>query len=125
MLLCFVFLIGNCAHDFCKHCYEKWSRISKKVLCPIVRLCVNPPISESAWGLTCAALGTGSALAHRAVDSMFSSGDSGSAPAPQPAIQQTLSEVSSACEAQAKAFTDCMSANNGDMGACQFYFDAL
>ena len=34
-------------------------------------------------------------------------------------------KVPSACEAQAKAFTDCMSANNGDMGACQFYFDAL
>lgn len=72
-----------------------------------------------------AALGTGSALAHRAVDSMFSSGDSGSAPAPQPTEQQTYAQAPSACEAQAKAFTDCMTANNGDMGACQFYFDAL
>ena len=76
---------------------------------------------QSILGLTGAALGTGSALAHKVVDSMFSNGDSGSAPAPQPAVQQTLSEVPSACEAQAKAFTDCMSANNGDMGACQFY----
>ena len=88
-------------------------------------MCANPSVSESAWGLTSVALGTGSALAHRAMDSMFSSGDSGSTRASQPAIQQTLSEVPSACEAQAKAFTDCMSANNGDMGACQFYFDAL
>lgn len=72
-----------------------------------------------------AALGTGSALAHRAVDSMFSSGDSGSAPAPQAPMQQTLSEAPASCEVQAKAFTDCMTANNGDMGACQFYFDTL
>ena len=47
------------------------------------------------------------------MDSMFSSGDSGSTP--QPAVQQTLSEAPSACEAQAKAFTDCMTTNNGDM----------
>ena len=38
----------------------------------IVRLCANPSVSESAWGLTSAALGT---LAHRALDLMFSSGD--------------------------------------------------
>eukprot|EP00803_Ostreobium_quekettii_P007285 evm.model.scf_633.4 EVM.evm.TU.scf_633.4 scf_633:51924-52567(+) len=70
-----------------------------------------------------AALGTGSALAHRAVDSMFSSGDSGSAP--QAAPQQAPAAMAGACEYQSKAFTDCMTANNGDMGACQFYFDAL
>jgi hypothetical protein len=29
------------------------------------------------------------------------------------------------CGAQAKAFAECMSRANGDMGACQYYFEAM
>lgn len=30
-------VVGNCGHDFCKHCYEKWFRIARKASCPICR----------------------------------------------------------------------------------------
>ncbi|GMH35932.1 hypothetical protein BSKO_03800 [Bryopsis sp. KO-2023] len=73
-----------------------------------------------------AALGAGSELAHRAVGSFFSGGGE-SAPAEQPQQQQPVQSVApgEVCANQAKAFTDCMTANNGEMGACQFYFDTL
>jgi hypothetical protein len=29
------------------------------------------------------------------------------------------------CAQQAKAFAECMSRNNGEMTACQFYFEAM
>lgn len=29
------------------------------------------------------------------------------------------------CVDRVKAFAECMSKNSGDMGACQFYFDAM
>jgi hypothetical protein len=29
------------------------------------------------------------------------------------------------CAQQAKAFAECMSRQSGDMGACQFYFEAM
>ncbi|KAK9805152.1 hypothetical protein WJX72_002443 [[Myrmecia] bisecta] len=69
------------------------------------------------------ALGTGSALAHRAIDSVFSS----SHPEPQQAQQaaQQLVQENAPCSRQAKSFADCMSETNADMGACQYYFDTL
>ena len=67
-----------------------------------------------------AALGTGSAFAHRAVDSVM--GSRGESAAPQ---QTPLESSQDPCQRQAKAFADCISDNNGDMGACQYYFDSL
>lgn len=80
-----------------------------------------------------AALGTGSAIAHRAVDSLMGprGGSSEAAPAAAPAPaapemyaapQQSAEER---CAQQAKAFAECMSRQSGDMGACQFYFEAM
>lgn len=81
------------------------------------------------------AMGTGSAVAHRAVDGMMGprevvhrheGGPEAAAPAataaaaPMPAYQQGESR----CNDQVKAFAECMSKNN-DMGACQYYFDAM
>lgn len=70
------------------------------------------------------ALGTGSALAHRAVDSMFSSGSNPEPAQAQAAAQQMVRE-DQPCSAQAKLFSDCMSFQHGDMMACQQYFDAM
>lgn len=70
-----------------------------------------------------AALGAGSEVAHRAIGSLFSGGESAPAQQAQQPVQQVA--VPEACANQAKSFTDCMTANNGDMGACQFYFDTL
>eukprot|EP00210_Caulerpa_lentillifera_P004638 g4423.t2 len=67
-----------------------------------------------------AALGTGSAIAHRAIDGVM--GGRGEAPVPVSTENELSPEV---CKHQAKAFTDCITENNGEMGACQFYFDML
>ena len=67
-----------------------------------------------------AALGTGSAFAHRAVDSEM--GSRGESAAPE---QTHLESSQNLCQRQAKAFADCISDTNGDMGACQHYFDSL
>lgn len=69
------------------------------------------------------ALGTGSALAHRAVDSVLGSRH----PEPQAATQaaQEIVREQQPCADQAKAFADCMGWSNGDMGACQDYFDKM
>ncbi|KAL4421123.1 hypothetical protein ABPG77_001518 [Micractinium sp. CCAP 211/92] len=69
------------------------------------------------------ALGTGSALAHRAVDSVLGSRH----PEPQAATQaaQEIAREQLPCADQAKAFADCMGWSNGDMGACQDYFDKM
>lgn len=66
-----------------------------------------------------AAFGTGSAVAHRAIDGVMGSGH-----AAVPDAQPQPTEGPS-CQNQAKAFTDCMTENNGEMAACQFYFDML
>ena len=39
-----------------------------------------------------------------------------------PAAQQSAEER---CAAQSKAFAECMSRNNADLGACQFYFESM
>lgn len=75
-----------------------------------------------------AALGTGSALAHRAVNSFFDSGSEAPAAAPAAAPvapQYAQAPAEGPCAGQTKAFAECMSKNNGDMGACQFYFDMM
>jgi len=78
-----------------------------------------------------AALGTGSALAHRAVDAVMGprGGSSEAAPA-APAAPEVYAAAPQAsaeerCAQQAKAFAECMSRNNADMGACQFYYEAM
>jgi hypothetical protein len=44
------------------------------------------------------------------------------APEMYAAPQQSAEER---CAQQAKAFAECMSRQSGDMGACQFYFEAM
>lgn len=69
-----------------------------------------------------AAFGTGSAVAHRAIDAAVG----GREGAPMVENPQAASQMeSSPCQRQTKAFADCMTENNGDMGLCQFYFDML
>lgn len=63
------------------------------------------------------ALGTGSALAHRAVDSVLGSRHPEPAAATQAA--QEIVKEQAPCADQAKAFADCMAWANGDMGPCQ------
>lgn len=69
------------------------------------------------------ALGTGSALAHRAIDSVFSSSNPPPAQA-QEAAQQIVRE-DGPCTRQARTFADCMSDTSGDMEACRYYFESL
>lgn len=70
------------------------------------------------------ALGTGSALAHRAVDSVLGSRNPEPAQAQQ-AAEQIAREPDTPCNRQAKTFADCMSDNNGDLESCRYYFDNL
>eukprot|EP00887_Chlorella_sp_A99_P000445 scaffold17.g445.t1 len=64
------------------------------------------------------ALGTGSAMAHRAVDAMLGSRHPEPAQAAQ-AAQEIAATPNDPCAAQAKKFTQCMEAFDGDMGSCQ------
>jgi len=58
-------------------------------------------------------------------------GGSEAAPAaPAPAAPEMYAAAPQAspeerCAQQAKAFAECMSRNNADMGACQFYYEAM
>ncbi|CAK0783322.1 hypothetical protein CVIRNUC_006521 [Coccomyxa viridis] len=70
------------------------------------------------------ALGTGSALAHRAVDSVLGSRHPEPAQA-QAAAEEIAQRPEEPCSNFAKSFADCMSYNNGDMDSCRFYFDKL
>ena len=77
------------------------------------------------------ALGTGSAIAHRGIDAAWGSmfgGGSGQAP-PEPAqLQESAQQLQKAehpCANTAQLFADCMSKNNGDMGACDFVYNAM
>ncbi|KAJ7527014.1 hypothetical protein O6H91_16G032200 [Diphasiastrum complanatum] len=78
------------------------------------------------------AFGTGSAIAHRAVDAVVGPRvvqheyTNSSAPEPQiasPAI--TPVGGADACTYQAKAFQDCLNASGNDISNCQFYMDML
>eukprot|EP00951_Prasinocladus_malaysianus_P028053 scaffold254188_cov36-Prasinocladus_malaysianus.AAC.1 len=73
------------------------------------------------------ALGTGSAMGHRAVDAMMGPRGSSSEAAPPapPEIQREIPPTDGPCGQQAKQFSECMSNNFGDMAACQQYFDAM
>ena len=65
-----------------------------------------------------AAIGAGSEVGHRAMGAMLGPRQ-GAQPAPAP---EAAPEV---CSNQQKAFMQCLEANNGDMGSCQYYFDML
>ncbi|KAG0606503.1 hypothetical protein M758_9G146100 [Ceratodon purpureus] len=74
------------------------------------------------------AFGTGSAVAHRAVDSVMGPRTvvhehaGGPAESGGAAAQPVAAD---ACVNQSKAFQDCVNANNSDIGKCQFYVDML
>ena len=71
--------------------------------------------------------GTGSAVAHEAIHAgaRAMSGGSGTTQQAAPAAGMEASQVGEACAYPQKTFLDCMTANNGDMGMCRYYFDAL
>mmetsp|Transcript_23083 Transcript_23083/g.27899 ORF Transcript_23083/g.27899 Transcript_23083/m.27899 type:complete len:135 (-) Transcript_23083:326-730(-) len=69
------------------------------------------------------AMGTGSAIAHRAVDSAFGAMGGGSSAPAEPAA--AAPQAADACGLQNKAFNDCLQNSAGDVGKCQFYYDML
>lgn len=73
------------------------------------------------------AFGTGSAVAHRAVDSIMGPRtvvhEQADGAAAGGAMAQPV--AADACVNQSKAFQDCVTANNSDIGKCQFYVDML
>mmetsp|Transcript_19654 Transcript_19654/g.59521 ORF Transcript_19654/g.59521 Transcript_19654/m.59521 type:complete len:104 (+) Transcript_19654:145-456(+) len=80
------------------------------------------------------AFGTGSAVAHRAVGAVANSfsGSGEQAPAAgmeqQPQFQQQapIQQVSqNACSVDQQNFMQCLTENNGNAQACQFFFDSL
>eukprot|EP00897_Mesotaenium_endlicherianum_P004424 jgi/Mesen1/4009/ME000211S03188 len=77
------------------------------------------------------AFGGGSAVAHRAVDAVMGPRTVQhehvqSAPSdPAPAGSAASSSAADACKYQAKAFQDCVSFNEDDVGKCQFYVNML
>lgn len=85
---------------------------------------------------TAAGVAVGSAVGHTmaaGVGSMFGDGGS-SEPQQQPqeqyqqSYQQPMAGATqngASCEADAKAFTQCLEATNNDMSACKWYLDAL
>lgn len=76
-------------------------------------------------------MGTGSAVAHRAVDGMMGGrGEQAQAAPAEGAVQQQQQyqqqpAQKDACDNQIRAFTDCMSRTQGDMASCNLYFDAM
>eukprot|EP00798_Chlamydomonas_sp_ICE-L_P019088 gene19088-25689_t len=76
------------------------------------------------------AMGTGSAVAHRAVDSMMGPRETvvrheGQEPAPAAAAPAALSAGGGGCTEYVTRFTDCMTKSNNDMGACEFYLNQM
>ena len=71
------------------------------------------------------AFGTGSAVAHRAVDSVL--GPRGYSPPPEEAqgAAQTIVQEQLPCHDQAKAFSECMVISNGDMEPCRAFFERM
>lgn len=47
------------------------------------------------------------------------------APAPAAPMYNSMPPAEGPCSGQVKAFAECMSKHSGDMGACQWYFDAM
>lgn len=79
--------------------------------------------------VTGAAMGTGSAIANRAVDSLMGPRtvvhEHQGAPAAAPAAPVAVSGGSDACSEHVRAFTDCMSRSSGDVNACEFYMNQM
>nr|GMD02728.1 coiled-coil-helix-coiled-coil-helix domain-containing protein 10, mitochondrial [Ipomoea batatas] len=78
------------------------------------------------------AFGTGSAIAHRAVDAVMGprvvQHETVAAPAPAAAAAPSANAAfanSDACSVQSKAFQDCLNGSGNDIGKCQFYMDML
>eukprot|EP00271_Cylindrocystis_brebissonii_P011546 TRINITY_DN29397_c0_g1_i1.p2 TRINITY_DN29397_c0_g1~~TRINITY_DN29397_c0_g1_i1.p2 ORF type:complete len:147 (+),score=45.43 TRINITY_DN29397_c0_g1_i1:137-577(+) len=76
------------------------------------------------------AFGTGSAVAHRAVDAVMGPRGGGGHEASQPqpdvaAAQQQQQQQPTDCAWQTKAFQDCVQSNTSDISKCQFYVDLL
>jgi len=80
------------------------------------------------------AMGTGSAVAHRAVDGMMGpretkvvheQGEAAAAPVAPVASAPMGSQAEGPCADRVSRFATCMSNHNGDMGACQEYFQAM
>eukprot|EP01023_Acetabularia_acetabulum_P042715 TRINITY_DN4256_c0_g1_i5.p2 TRINITY_DN4256_c0_g1~~TRINITY_DN4256_c0_g1_i5.p2 ORF type:complete len:137 (-),score=50.70 TRINITY_DN4256_c0_g1_i5:249-659(-) len=103
---------------------------------PVAPRGVAPPMQQGQGGMmsglmgtvaTGAALGTGSAMAHHAVDGVMGmfGGGRGREAEPQAAAAPAQMEYTNPCQAQAKNFADCMSNTGGDMGACEPYFNAM
>ncbi|CAO3659625.1 hypothetical protein G6F70_004187 [Rhizopus microsporus] len=82
---------------------------------------------------TAAGVAVGSAVGHtlaNGVSSLFSGSGSSEPQQAQPAQpqyqpQQYQAPQANACEADAKAFTNCLEANNNDFNACQWYLENL
>jgi len=71
------------------------------------------------------AMGTGSAIAHRAVDSMMGpKGESAPAEA-APAAAAPQSGSMGSCANENDMFSQCVKNSNGDTSACQQYLDML
>lgn len=72
------------------------------------------------------AIGTGSGLAHAAIDRVFSSKHPEPAEAAQAAQQIAAAPAADEpCRIPAKSFMDCLESNNGEMDSCRYYFDQL
>lgn len=75
------------------------------------------------------AFGTGSAVAHRAVDAVMGprtiQHETVASEAPAAAAPTTSSAGSDACSVHTKAFQDCINSSGSDIGKCQFYMDML
>ncbi|KAJ9524817.1 hypothetical protein QJQ45_003053 [Haematococcus lacustris] len=119
-----------------------FSRPSAPAPAPVAHAPAAPPALQSSGGggglmsglmgsmVTGAAMGTGSAIAHRAVDSFMGPRETHvvheHAPAaPSPAAAPQMPSVDGPCSERVKQFGDCMSRTGGDMGSCQIYFDAM
>ncbi|XP_076894505.1 uncharacterized protein LOC143546808 [Bidens hawaiensis] len=75
------------------------------------------------------AFGTGSAVAHRAVDAVMGPRTIQhetvpAAAGPESAVPNT-SSFSDACGMHSKAFQDCINTSGSDISKCQFYMDML
>ena len=78
------------------------------------------------------AFGTGSAVAHRAVDAVLGprTVQHETVPAEAPAAQYNSPAISNlsgndSCGTQSKAFQDCINYYGSDISKCQFYLDML
>ncbi|XP_072987654.1 uncharacterized protein [Typha latifolia] len=76
------------------------------------------------------AFGTGSAIAHRAVDAVMGPRviQHETVPSSSPAATASVGSGSAnldACSIHSKAFQDCINSNGSDISKCQFYLDML